>query len=275
MNFKSIKAFFIIIRPINIVITFFVIATGIILSSENTIEWSKILIASLCGASVAAAGMIINDICDQAIDKINRPTRVLPSGMITEKKANIWFISLNIFALILVLNLPLHSQAIVFSAIFLIYFYSVNLKKTVLLGNITVAGSAGLAFIFSGSVVGNYDKIFLPAIFAFLINFAREVVKDLEDVEGDKKENAKTFPIVYGMRATQILATIILFLLFYSTLKLIKNESSIIYISFLIYLPVIVSIYFMWNSKIKNNLRITSLILKFTMIAGLVIIFML
>lgn len=270
---KLLKTFFIIIRPLNALITFLVIATAIILSGASILNWQIILLPSLIGAIVASAGMIINDIFDQEIDKINRPERVLPSKLILEKTAYKWYFILNGIALIMTLNLPVYSQTIVYIALFLIYFYSAHLKKSFLFGNLNVAGLTGLAFIFGGSITGNYSNVLLPALFAFLINIAREIVKDFEDMEGDLKENAKTFPIKFGKLATQIFVTIILLLLIYSTNPILKNIEYIYFVSALIYLPIAISLFYLWKDCSKNELHKVSTILKYTMLAGLIIIF--
>ena len=69
----------------------------------------------------------------------------------------------------------------------------------------TVAFLTGLVFIFGGVVVENPTAAIVPAIFAFLINLIREIVKDMEDVEGDNKAGVITFPIKFGFQKSKIL----------------------------------------------------------------------
>ena len=77
MNFsKKIFAFIKITRPINVAITFFVVVVAILISKNTELEFSKIVLASLAAALVAAAGNIVNDIYDVEIDKISHPNRI-------------------------------------------------------------------------------------------------------------------------------------------------------------------------------------------------------
>ncbi len=89
---------------------------------------------------------------------------------------------------------------IVIFAVVLLYYYSARLKRTIIAGNVVVGFMTGMAFIYGGTTVGHVERALIPAIFAFLINFARELVKDVEDIEGDKKEQAVTLPVKYGIR---------------------------------------------------------------------------
>lgn len=275
MNFKTLNAFIKIIRPLNIIITFMVIASAIIFSGASFDNLSIIILPSLCGALLAAAGMIINDIMDVEIDKINQPQRVLPSGLVSQKLAYIWYYSLNAVALFIAVGFPIFAQTIVFVALFLIYFYSTVLKKTLLLGNLVVAALTGLTFIYGGAIVGNYNKILLPALFAFLINFAREVVKDFEDIEGDNIANAKTFPVLFGKLPTQILVTLILLILLYCAKPLLANGSLIPPSILFIYIPIVTSIYKLWKNTSKESLHKISSTLKFVIIGGLVLLYFL
>ena len=76
---------------------------------------------------------------------------------------------------------------IVVLSIALLYFYSARLKRTVLIGNLVIGLMTGMAFIYGGVVVGRMERAVVPAIFAFLVNLARELLKDVEDMEGDRK----------------------------------------------------------------------------------------
>ncbi|HEX3013541.1 MAG TPA: UbiA family prenyltransferase, partial [Methanobacterium sp.] len=75
-----------------------------------------------------------------------------------------------------------------------------------LIGNIEVSFLTGLTFVFGGVVMGAVETSIYLGFFAFLMTMAREIVKDMEDAEGDREEGATTLPIVYGMRSSSILA---------------------------------------------------------------------
>ena len=100
-------------------------------------------------------------------------------------------------------------MVIVITSIILLFIYSATLKKLPLIGNITVAFLTGLAFIYGGFASGNPVAAIVPAVFAFLINLIREIVKDIQDIEGDTKAGVITFPIKFGFKKSKILILII------------------------------------------------------------------
>ncbi len=94
-----------------------------------------------------------------------------------------------------------------------LYLYAYKLKATPLIGNLAVGFMTGFGFVFGGFTINNPDivmtSIFL-GFFAFVMTTAREIIKDIEDVEGDKKDGARTLPIMIGKRKPAILATILI-----------------------------------------------------------------
>lgn len=172
----------------------------------------QIMLASLSVFLATGAGNVINDYYDYKIDAINRPNRPIPSGRISPKNAKIYAVSLFALATIIGYFISVLSGTIVLISSVLMIIYSKSFKSKCLIGNITVSFLTGLCFVFGGIVV---NQIVLGAyimFFAFLMNCAREIVKDIEDIEGDKIENAHTFPIVYGEKSAAILASILMIL---------------------------------------------------------------
>ncbi|WP_295722334.1 UbiA family prenyltransferase [uncultured Methanobrevibacter sp.] len=162
-------------------------------------------------------GNAINDVFDVKIDSINKPTRPIPSGRIKLKTGKIYSLGLMAVAVIVggIISLIVNHFGpvlIVIGACILEYFYARDLKSTVLIGNISVGLLTGLCFLFGGVIIGckngNIQIIkisLILAFFAMLMTTAREIVKDIEDIEGDKKEGAKTFPIVYDKKVSAYL----------------------------------------------------------------------
>lgn len=97
---------------------------------------------------------------------------------------------------------------IAFSVSIMLYIYNRFLKRLPLIGNIVVAFMVGLTFLYGNllsiylSEFLNYDVI--PFLLAFLLNFCREMIKDCEDIEGDSLNKIKTFPILFGLKRSQI-----------------------------------------------------------------------
>ena len=96
---------------------------------------------------------------------------------------------------------------VILSAI-LMFLYAYKLKKSCLVGNLSIAFLTGLCFVFAGVVLGAVFLSILLGFYAFLMTMAREIVKDMEDVEGDSMEGANTFPIKFGMKSSSILSSI-------------------------------------------------------------------
>jgi len=162
---------------------------------------------------IGAGGNIINDILDVEIDRINRPDRPLPAGKVTVTTATRLYIFSKMFGIFFAAMAGIIPALIAAASSFIIFFYSYFLKNIPLVGNFTVSVFTGMVFIFGASTVNNYSNALFPFIFAFMINMVREVVKDVEDIEGDTAENVRTFPVIFGVEPARKLAVIITLLL--------------------------------------------------------------
>src|SRR5574338_406664 len=278
MNFsKKIFAFIKITRPINVAITFFVVVVAILISKNTELELSKIVLASLAAALVAAAGNIVNDIYDVETDKISHPNRILVMGIITKKEALFEYQFLNLIAVIISAYLSITLLIIVFVSIVLLFFYSYLFKQKPLIGNIIIAFLAGMAFIYGGLVSGNPLDAIIPALFAFMVNLIREIVKDIQDIEGDSKLNYKTFPILFGITKSKHLIVIITILLILSTLypfiTILYNIEYFIMIMGLVNPLLILCLKLLFDQKWISRLNTISNFYKLNMILGLTAIY--
>lgn len=269
--FASIK----IIRPINVIITFLVVVVAVLIIPEYETELSTLILASVSAALVAASGNIINDIYDVEIDKISHPNRVLVLGLLSKQEAMIEYIFLTSVSVSIAsyLSVTLLIMVIITSA--LLFTYALYFKKVPLTGNIVIAFITGLAFIYGGFAAGNPKAAIIPAVFAFLINLIREIVKDIQDIEGDSAQNVKTFPIKYGIDSTKKLIAFITIVLIAFTfypfiMQLYKIEYFIVVMVFVN--PILVlCLKFIFE---KNNLlNKVSNLLKLNMILGLISIY--
>ena len=275
---EKIIAAFKIIRPINAVIAFVSVIVAAFFCSPEEISWFSVLLASFAAAFTLSAGNIINDIYDLGIDKVNRPERPLPSGKISKNSALILYFLLIAASLILSWFINLYAFIIVIIATILLVLYSKFLKRVLFIGNILVALLTGLVFIFGGVAVRNPSAAIIPALFAFLINFIREVVKDMQDVDGDKNAGVNTFPIRYGFQKSKILILLITFTLILYTLypfvaRLYKIEYFIIVM--IIVNPILVfSLKILFKDRSIKNLNMISNLLKLSMVFGLIAIYL-
>lgn len=146
---------------------------------------------------LAMAGNVHNDICDIEVDKINQPQRPLPSQTLSVLGA--WFLTLNLTGYSLLfawLIGPLHFWSCSFMVIWL-YLYNRYLKGWPLLGNLSISFLCALAILYPTLGVAELPEPLLGALFfAFLFTLIREMLKDLEDMEGDRKLGLKTLAIV-------------------------------------------------------------------------------
>ncbi|MDD8019402.1 MAG: geranylgeranylglycerol-phosphate geranylgeranyltransferase, partial [Bacteroidota bacterium] len=181
------KQYIALLRPSNFVITALSIFVSCILAGGTKAQFLQMMFASLGGALIGGGGMVINDIFDIEIDKINKPNRPLPSGAVTKFDAALFYAGLTVAGLMMSYSASWSAFLIAIFAVPTIFFYSYIFKSTPLFGNLIVGFLTGLAFIYGGAAVGNIKQAMMPAVFALLINVGREVIKDMEDVEGDMK----------------------------------------------------------------------------------------
>ncbi len=272
-----IKALFLIIRPLNCLITFItILLAGFICGGFP--DFKIIIAAGLAGALVNAAGNIINDFFDIEIDKINRPNRVLPSGKISLQFALNSYVSITYFAFILAFyNLNFNAFLIVLITSAMMFLYSYQLKKIAFVGNVVVAFFTGLAFLFGSLVSGSVYCGIIPSVFAFLISLMRELVKDIEDIKGDKLANISTYPLKYGIKATVKLISITGIVLIISTtipfLLKIYNLYYFIFVSIFVNGILVYVIRSLNKSTSQTTISKMSLLLKLGMIFGILAIF--
>jgi geranylgeranylglycerol-phosphate geranylgeranyltransferase len=267
------NAYLRLVRPSNFVIALLSIAVACMLAGGTSAQWVMIMAAALSGALIGAAGMVINDIFDVEIDRINKPNRPIVSGEIGTASAKAFYAALNTGGMLLTLLLPGTAQAIALFAIVLIYIYSAVLKRTVLAGNLAVGVMTGLTFIYGGAAVGGIHRALLPALFALLMNLGREIIKDMEDVEGDRQHGADTLPVRFGLKAGASAATAVLIVLIAASVYPFAASLYTWKYFLLVALGMISVITYilisLWKDQSAANLHRLSVMLKYDMFVGL------
>jgi geranylgeranylglycerol-phosphate geranylgeranyltransferase len=196
-----------ILRPVNCVITSASVLVGAWIGTYIFLS-GPLIAAALVGFAVCAFGNLVNDIRDIEIDRINNPRRPLAAGRV--KKNVVWFMAFafmmgSALAAFFIGTFPF---LVVITALVLLIFYSVYLKKT-LVGNLAVAVISGLSFILGGLIARNPACI-VPAIFAIFVHLPREILKDIMDMKGDRIIGAVTLPIVLGPTPAYIISALLL-----------------------------------------------------------------
>ncbi|WP_424015884.1 geranylgeranylglycerol-phosphate geranylgeranyltransferase [Halorubrum xinjiangense] len=157
-------------------------------------------LAAATTAFAVAAGNAINDYFDREIDAVNRPDRPIPRGAVSPRgalaTATVWFA----VAVAAAVFLPPLAIAIAAVNLVALVTYTSIFKGTPGLGNALVAYLVGSTFLFGGAAVGNPRAVLVLAALAGLSTFTREVIKDVEDVAGDREEGLATLPIAVGER---------------------------------------------------------------------------
>ena len=155
------------------------------------------IFSTLC---ITAAGYLVNDIVDRKIDLINKPQKTFVGTHISVRKTWLLYVSLNIVGTVLGFYASLEIGILHFVCILLLVFYSFFFKKMLLLGNFCVAILAGLSIWEIGILFPFFPtKLFFLGLFAANLHFVREIIKDLEDYEGDRQFACQTLATVYPL----------------------------------------------------------------------------
>jgi 4-hydroxybenzoate polyprenyltransferase len=244
---------------------------------------------------IAAAGYVINNIFDVETDRINKPNDVIIGKGISEANGYNIYIALNItgvaigFYLSNVIQRPGFATIFIFIAS-LLYFYSTTLKQIMILGNLVVAFLLAMSVIIIGvfdifpaiiaenkaQMASLFSILTDYALFAFMINFIREIVKDIEDVDGDYNQGMNTLPIAIGIsRTAKIVFAFsiipLVLLLFYIKNYFVENGLFIatLYSFILVLAPLLYFIVKIFTAKTKKDFHHLSTVLKLILLFGI------
>ena len=259
---------------------------------------------------IAASGYIVNDIYDYNLDQINKPERVVLGKFLKSRDAIIIYMLFNSLAIVLSIFLCIKIKQEIYILVFLLiiyclWLYSKKLKKYKIIGNILIAFFISLSILnvplFSYKNILSDDRFFvfliisIYSVLAFLINVKREIIKDIEDIEGDKMHRVKSLPIIFGKKKSKLVTVIIGIILMFAISSIITFQILILrsdllldvggnqfsnpqiwganYIS-TVYMFIILIIFFytellILNATSKTNFTKVSKLLKFLMLLSL------
>jgi len=246
---------------------------------------------------IAAAGYIINDYYDTDADQINKPEKVIIGKSIGKSTALFFYWSFNIIAVLagfylgFKMNMP-NLVTIQLLSCGMLWFYSESYKKMLLVGNLVIAVLAALVPLLvgvyeliaergTGAVLSPYFPystipLFITgyALFAFLTTLTREIIKDIEDTEGDRADNCTTLPIVWGTNAAKFiiifLCIVMISLLGYVEFNQVmtKDYISFSYFLILVQFPLLYLMYIVARAQTKTAYHFASSVTKFIMLTG-------
>ena len=203
---RKLKGFINISRPENGLMAVIGVSIGFWLSN-NSLKFPSLVFLNIIALMALSYGNVINDIKDLPGDSINHPKRPLPLNILSIKEAYIYSITLAALSLTGAFYISPRHFAATLIPILLLTLYTVNFKGIPLLGNIIISLLVSYTLIFGG-LGAKLEVIFIPAILAFILNLQREIIKDLEDKEGDLLTGVKTTAVL----STSIIKVLLVFL---------------------------------------------------------------
>ena len=230
------KHYFDLIRPGNAVLTAIaVIAGGFIAIGPDIIDFQKeMIICCISAMMLVGCGNSLNDYNDRESDKQNHPERPIPSGKISADTALTFaqtLLGLGLVILLITLDNKM-PFVIAFIGMVTLVAYEGRLKATGISGNIAVGFMSGAVFLYAGMAVANPGPTLWLFGLAFLATISREIIKDIQDLEGDK--DRFTLPARIGIDASLNIAIgilIIAILLSYTAINLFENMALNVYIA--------------------------------------------
>ncbi|MFC2087757.1 geranylgeranylglycerol-phosphate geranylgeranyltransferase, partial [Bacteroidota bacterium] len=251
---------------------------------------------------IAAGGFIMNDIIDRDLDRVNKPQKTIVNKSIKVRTANLLYLFFTITGLFLGYYVSYKINYLSFGHIYLIcagilYFYSINYNKQLFVGNLLISLLVAVvplivlvyeiplqnqnngAMIIKNGIDFRLLYIYLLTIssFAFLLNLIREIIKDIEDMEGDRLINKNTIPLYTGIQfAKYLVIALILFTIFllgYFYFKYFKFLLGGIHLLVTIALPLCLVAYLLYLASEKRHFTKLSRLIKIIMFNGILFSF--
>ncbi|WP_226481712.1 geranylgeranylglycerol-phosphate geranylgeranyltransferase [Natrinema amylolyticum] len=218
-------------RPVNVIAASVLTFIGAFVAGGVGEE--PVAVAAAVGATALAvgAGNAINDYFDREIDRINQPGRAIPRGAVSPRGALAFSIVLFVGAVAFALTLPPLAIAIAGVNLLALIAYTEVFKGLPGLGNALVAYLVGSTFLFGAAAVGEIGPAIVLFVLAAIATLTREIIKDVEDIEGDREEGLHTLPIAIGERRALAVAAVLLVLaVVASPIPFLRGEFGVAYL---------------------------------------------
>lgn len=276
--FINIKDFLRLVRVNNLIIILLTQWMGRIFLIGPSSNWIDFLqdisfwMLTISTLLIAAAGYIINDYYDIKIDAVNKPNKQVIGKLMRRRAAIFTHTAFNLLGIVIAFFLSFEVGVVCFLVSFWLWLYSNNLKRRAFIGNLSVAAITSISiFMINIFFIEHNRAVYEFGLFSFFVSLIREIIKDLEDKEGDMKFGCKTLPIIWGDKKTKKLIYL-LFSLFILISVVIVNEmqqSLVQYYFLILSLPAFVMIYKLYKAISSKDYHHISTFIKYYMIAGI------
>ncbi|MFN3588622.1 MAG: geranylgeranylglycerol-phosphate geranylgeranyltransferase [Spirosomataceae bacterium] len=227
---------------------------------------------TLATVTIAAAGYVINDYFDVKIDLVNKPKDVIIGRYMKRRWAIVIHQSLSVFGVLLGFFIGWKVFLVNLFAVSLLWFYAERFKRQAFIGNLVVSGLTGASLVVMAVHYTSGDKLLnIYAVFAFFISLIREIIKDMEDIKGDKKFGCQTLPILWGVPKTKQLVWIIM-LIFVSvvlSMGFALQNKILLFVFLLLGIPVSWLAYALIKADRKVHFAQLSRLAKWIMLFGI------
>lgn len=262
--------------------------------TEILTNWQFVFLVS-ASLMIAAAGYIINDINDIETDTINKPSKVWIPKYLKEKKAKFSYYAITLlgFALGVYFSFSLRAVQGVFwflIPIFSLYIYAVWAKKVLILGNFLISLLVAYALIIIALFETNIlitttshsfsllNVISILVLFAFIMTFIREIIKDVEDIEGDKATGVTSIPIKYGLEKTKMIVRNFVRIVMgiigaIAFMQYLQQPILVGYLSLVVLVPMLLFLVLLRKATISKDYQKLSALLKIIMFIGILAVF--
>ena len=272
---KTLLGYVELARPLNGIIAFISAWLGGMFASAGGLENLadiRLWLVSVSALILLSAGNAINDYCDYDIDCINRVSRPLPSGRIRKRDALIFALCLIALGIGLGACINVYALGIAMLVSTAVVTYAFWLKRAPFIGNLVVSGLTGLTFIAGGVAIESVEGTLVPAVFAFLFTLPREIVKDLEDTEGDLKNGVRTLAILNPQLAVNLTLGFLGAVILFSPMPYLFGWYSCLYLVAVVLGVDLVILYLgvrLWRDASKANCTFIQRWMKWDIFVGL------
>ncbi len=260
-----------------------------IVPAFSTLGFFLLMLSTLL---IAAGGYVVNDYLDTDIDEVNKSGKIIIGNTISKNAAWNLYIALSLIGLAAAVYPAYEIGNVNFVliqvvSVGLLWFYSYSYKRQPLIGNLVISALSSLVVFLPGyyeamaesnlykTISVNFFFINAFTAFAFLTTFAREIIKDMEDMEGDRSANCRTFPIIAGIVPAKITAIffslIVMAAIAYIQYSMYESQDyiSLVYFLIAVQLPSLWLIVKTARAKEKNDFRFASRLSKLVMVGGI------